>query len=84
MLFNLWLRHFSIIILQAGISAIQLAKKYELDFFKDMEAMRVLPPTVVSHVSESIHLIVSFCENLIEKKVAYVTEEGFYFFFLIL
>lgn len=73
----LWLFYFT---LKVGLSASQIAKKYELDFFEDMDAMKVLPPTVISRVSENIPLIIAFCEKLIEKDYAYVTSEGYWSF----
>ncbi|CAL1291893.1 unnamed protein product [Larinioides sclopetarius] len=65
---------------ESGLSISEVARKYELDFFQGMAAMRVRPPSAVTRVTENIPHIISFCEKLIEKDFAYVTSEGNVYF----
>ncbi|GIY52321.1 hypothetical protein CDAR_207841 [Caerostris darwini] len=65
---------------ESNVSIQEVSRKYELDFFKDMTTMRVMHPSSISRVTENIPHIISFCEKLIEKDFAYVTEEGNVYF----
>lgn len=53
-----------------------LAKKYEIEFFKDMEKLNVLPPTMTVRVSEHIPEIVSFVKTLVNKGSGYKSTSG--------
>ncbi|XP_055932503.1 probable cysteine--tRNA ligase, mitochondrial isoform X4 [Argiope bruennichi] len=65
---------------ESDLSTLDVARKYELEFFKGMAAMGVMPPSSVTRVTENIPHMISFCEKLIEKDVAYVTSEGNVYF----
>ncbi|KAF8783460.1 putative cysteine--tRNA ligase like protein [Argiope bruennichi] len=61
---------------ESDLSTLDVARKYELEFFKGMAAMGVMPPSSVTRVTENIPHMISFCEKLIEKDFAYVTSEA--------
>ncbi|XP_035226559.1 probable cysteine--tRNA ligase, mitochondrial isoform X2 [Stegodyphus dumicola] len=65
---------------KVGKNVSQVSKKYELDFFNDMAAMQIKPPSIICRVTDNIPLIISFCERLISKGYAYVTDEGNVYF----
>ncbi|KAL5392556.1 hypothetical protein PMIN03_010024 [Paraphaeosphaeria minitans] len=56
-----------------------LAKKYEILFDEDMEALNVLPPDVTTRVSEYVPQVVSFTEEIVRKGFGYATDTGVYF-----
>ncbi|CAG0900024.1 unnamed protein product [Cyprideis torosa] len=56
-----------------------LPRKFEGEFYSDMEALNVLPPDVVTRVSEYIPEIVSFIEKIVERGFAYEQNGSVYF-----
>ncbi|KAJ4346405.1 cysteinyl-tRNA synthetase [Didymosphaeria variabile] len=56
-----------------------LTKKYEDRFNADMEALNVLPPNVVTRVSEYVPQIVAFTERIVSNGFAYQAGDGVYF-----
>ncbi|KAL1593763.1 cysteinyl-tRNA synthetase [Paraconiothyrium brasiliense] len=56
-----------------------LTKKYEDRFNTDMEALNVLPPDVVTRVSEYVPQIVAFTERIVSNGFAYQAGDGVYF-----
>ncbi|GFT22834.1 probable cysteine--tRNA ligase, mitochondrial [Nephila pilipes] len=66
--------------IESNLSTSEISRMYESDFFKDMAAMRVIPPSSVSRVTDNIVHIIAFIEKLIEKDFAYVTEKGNVYF----
>lgn len=62
------------------VSPIDLARKFEAEFWKDLDALNCLRPHVVTRVTESIEPhIVPYIERLVAKGMAYETEDGVYF-----
>mmetsp|Transcript_27177 Transcript_27177/g.48787 ORF Transcript_27177/g.48787 Transcript_27177/m.48787 type:complete len:620 (+) Transcript_27177:30-1889(+) len=57
----------------------QFARHWEALFHKDMEALGVLPPNVLTRVSEYVPEIVAYIAKLIEKEYAYPSEGSVYF-----
>eukprot|EP00898_Chlorokybus_atmophyticus_P002631 jgi/Chlat1/3369/Chrsp23S03805 len=55
------------------------AMKFEAEFFADMAALGVQPPTVVSRVSEYMDEIVSYVAQIVKKGLAYEHEGSVYF-----
>jgi cysteinyl-tRNA synthetase len=52
----------------------ELAKLYEKSFAEDMEALNVLPPDVVTRVSEYMDKIVGYIEEIVQNGFAYQME----------
>ena len=58
---------------------ISFARKHEESFFKDMDALNIKRPDVVTRVTEYVPEIVKFIENIVQKKYAYEMDGSVYF-----
>uniref|UniRef100_A0A914CL90 Cysteine--tRNA ligase, cytoplasmic n=1 Tax=Acrobeloides nanus TaxID=290746 RepID=A0A914CL90_9BILA len=58
----------------------KLAKKYENEFHHDMSSLYVLPPHVLTRVSEYVPEIVAYVERIIKHGYAYKTSDGSIYF----
>ncbi|RWS31740.1 cysteine--tRNA ligase: cytoplasmic-like protein [Leptotrombidium deliense] len=56
-----------------------LPRQYELEFYKDMQALNVLPADVVTRVSEYVPEIVEYIKKIIENGYAYESNGSVYF-----
>ncbi|XP_076311988.1 cysteine--tRNA ligase, cytoplasmic isoform X4 [Tachypleus tridentatus] len=56
-----------------------LPQYWEEEFYKDMEALNVLPPDVVTRVSEYVPEIVAYIQKIIENGMAYESRGSVYF-----
>ncbi|KAG8196835.1 hypothetical protein JTE90_027548 [Oedothorax gibbosus] len=56
-----------------------LPAKWEEEFYKDMEALNVLPPDAVTRVTEYIPEIITYVEKIIENGLAYESNGSIYF-----
>ncbi|XP_060089683.1 probable cysteine--tRNA ligase, mitochondrial isoform X2 [Heteronotia binoei] len=65
---------------EMNISPMALARFYEEDFKRDMEALKVLPPTIYMRVTENIPQIIAFIQQLITSGQAYATSMGNVYF----
>jgi cysteinyl-tRNA synthetase len=54
----------------------RLADRYEVEFFEDMASLNIMPPTVVTKVTNFIPQIINFVQKIIDKEQAYTTEDG--------
>ncbi|XP_073073418.1 cysteine--tRNA ligase, cytoplasmic isoform X2 [Manis javanica] len=57
----------------------QLPKFWEGEFHKDMEALNVLPPDVLTRVSEYVPEIVSFVQKIVDNGYGYASNGSIYF-----
>uniref|UniRef100_A0A669R118 cysteine--tRNA ligase n=1 Tax=Phasianus colchicus TaxID=9054 RepID=A0A669R118_PHACC len=57
----------------------ELPKFWEEEFHKDMEALNVLPPDVLTRVSEYVPEIVAFVKKIVDNGYGYVSNGSVYF-----
>ena len=53
-----------------------MAKRYEKDFFRDMNSLNILPPTIRTLVTDHIPHIINFIQTIMDKGHAYRTPSG--------
>ena len=58
---------------------LQIARKYENEFFNDMDALNIIRPTSVTRVSEYIPDIIKYIETIIDNGYGYESTNGVYF-----
>lgn len=61
------------------ISLSEFTKKYEKIFFEDLEKLNINKPTKVLRASESISEMINLIEKLLDREIAYKTDDGVYF-----
>jgi cysteinyl-tRNA synthetase len=59
-----------------GVKPRDLARRYEGEFWNDMEALGVTPPVVCTRVTEHVDAIISFVTTVIDNGLAYVPAGG--------
>ncbi|CAL6045299.1 Cysteinyl-tRNA_synthetase [Hexamita inflata] len=64
---------------EQGISSEQLARKYEADFFADMDNLNIMRPTVVTRVTECMPAIIHFVQTIIDNGYGYMSNGSVYF-----
>jgi len=64
---------------KAGIKLKEFTKKYEKGFLEDLEKMNIETPEVMPKATEHIQEMVELVKKLLEKEIAYKTEDGIYF-----
>lgn len=64
---------------EQGIPFTQLTRKWEKSFMDDMKALKVLPPDVLTRVTEYVPEIVGFVDKIISNKFAYPANGSVYF-----
>jgi len=64
---------------ELGISPQELARKFEKEFFEDMEALGLLKADYYPRVTEHIEDIIKVVKKLVEKGYAYVVDGNVYF-----
>jgi cysteinyl-tRNA synthetase len=64
---------------QAGVSVQQYTAKYEKAFLEDAAMIGIEQPTLV-RATEHIEAMADFVAKLVEKKIAYRTDDGSYYF----
>jgi len=63
-----------------GVSLGELTRRYEESFFADLDALSVKRPQIVPRATESIGIMVELAETLLEKGLAYRSEDGSLYF----
>ncbi|CAF2465027.1 unnamed protein product [Rotaria sp. Silwood2] len=58
---------------------LELARHYESEFHNDMSHLNILPPHVLTRVSEYVPEIITFIEKIIENGYAYESNSSVYF-----
>lgn len=66
--------------IEENISPSVLTRMFEDEFKKDMLSLKVLPPVVYLRVTENVHHIVAFIEQIIRNGHAYATSDGDVYF----
>lgn len=59
---------------------IDIAKKYENEFWDDLNLLNVSPPDIKIRVSDSMDLVVRFVEKLLNHRYAYIAKDGSVYF----
>ncbi|XP_074660853.1 cysteine--tRNA ligase, cytoplasmic-like isoform X2 [Tubulanus polymorphus] len=57
----------------------ELPKKFEEEYHEDMESLNVLPPDVLTRVSEYIPEVIEFVQKIIDNDFAYESNSSVYF-----
>ena len=61
---------------EEGITFDEVARKYEKEYYKDLEGLNVMPADVRPRVSDHIQEIIDIIQTLIDKGHAYKAENG--------
>jgi cysteinyl-tRNA synthetase len=61
---------------ERGVPFADLARRYEAEFWEDMAALGVAPPTVVTRVTDHIGPIVEYVRVILERGGGYVAPDG--------
>ena len=64
---------------ETGEPAAELARRFEKEFMEDLVMLNVLPPTVVTRVTEHIPDILAYVEEIVNNGHGYELEDGVYF-----
>lgn len=64
---------------ESGMSARQIADKYEEAFWEEWAKLGLLRPTITPHATEFIPQQIAFVKGLMEKGFVYETPDGLYF-----
>lgn len=65
---------------EENISTNVLTRMFEDEFKKDMHLLKVLPPLVYLRVTDNVHHIITFIEQIISNGHAYATSDGDVYF----
>ena len=64
---------------EQGLHHLELSQHFEAEFHKDMADLQVLPPTVLTRVTEYMTEIVNYIQRIVEKGLAYESNGSVYF-----
>ena len=62
--------------LQLETDMATITNYYEREFFQEMLALNILPPTIVSRVTDNIQEIIAFIQGIVDKGHAYKASDG--------
>ena len=63
----------------SNVLFLQLARKFEKEFFEDLDKLNVLRPSAVTRVSEHMEEIINYIATICKNGYGYETEDGVYF-----
>lgn len=66
--------------IQEKVPWIEVARKYENEFWDDLNALNVSPPDIKIRVSDSMYLVMDFVKQLLDRGFAYVAKDGSVYF----
>ncbi|KAL8441893.1 hypothetical protein Emag_006815 [Eimeria magna] len=64
---------------EQGVNYLELARHWEAEFFKDMQALNVQLPSVVTRVSEYVPQVLQLIEEIVDNGFAYESQGSVYF-----
>lgn len=64
---------------ESATPAVEIARKYEASFFKDMDALNIMRPTVLTRVTECMPSIIEFIQRIKDNGYAYDSNGSVYF-----
>jgi len=70
------LKKYVIFLFQLQQEFTALTTFYEREFFQEMLALNILPPTMTSRVSDNVTTIINFIQRIMDKGFGYVGEDG--------
>ena len=62
-----------------NVHHLELSRKFEQEFHEDMAALGVMPPSVLTRVTEYMPEIVTYIQTIVDKKLAYESNGSIYF-----
>ncbi|XP_071087802.1 probable cysteine--tRNA ligase, mitochondrial [Haliotis cracherodii] len=65
---------------ETGIPFTQITWQHKIEFFEDMEALNILPPSRSTQVTEYVPEIIDFVNEIMDKGYAYTTPSGSVYF----
>ncbi|XP_023230627.1 probable cysteine--tRNA ligase, mitochondrial isoform X1 [Centruroides sculpturatus] len=57
-----------------------IVKHFEQDFFADLGKLKIIPPKIITRVTDYIPQIIDFCDQIYKKEYAYLTSKGTLYF----
>ena len=62
-----------------GVSIQDISDRYIEEYYRDANALNILKPNIIPKATEYVQEMIKYIERLLEKDIAYITEDGIYF-----